>query len=88
MELSAHWKNQFIQPEKKASAERAMEEFLLAHFGSASNAFNSKVSFNNSHQPPNHPWHIAIVKGEALAIRGLPPCGIQNKGWEIKFYDD
>ncbi len=88
MELSAHWKNQSIQPEKRANAERVMEDFLIAHFGSAAIAFNEKVSFNNSHQQPNHPWHIAIVKVESMAIRDLPPCGTQNKGWEIKFFDN
>jgi hypothetical protein len=65
-----------------------MAEYLIDHFGSASIAFNAKVSFNNSHQQPNHPWHIAIVKGTAMATRGLPPCANANKGWEIKFFDD
>lgn len=88
MELSAHWKNVSIQNEKRIAAEREMEEYLIDHFGSASDAFNSKVSFNNSHQQPNHPWHIAIVKGTALATRGLSPCANTNKSWEIKFFDN
>ncbi len=88
MELKSQWNNNFIQPERRQAAEAAMDEYLLEHFGSASSAFNCKVSFNNTHKQPNHPWNIAIVKGIALSTRGLPPSSCTNKGWEVKFFDN
>ena len=88
MELKAHWRNCVLPQEQKQRVERDLEEFLIAHFEGASNAFNCKHDFEAQHRPPGHRWHIGITKAISFASRDMSPHERSAFKPALTFLDD
>lgn len=73
IKLYVDWVNATRLGPEKWAVEREYHDFLIDHFGSDHEAFLCRQSFYKAHQPPNHAWHIAVMKARVLATRGLLP---------------